>query len=185
MNTGISKSSLLAIALVLAPGAVHAGECPPNGAAPAVPQASAAMPVPVPAFQYNPWADFMRMQMLMDSQFNAMNAVPVMFVPLPALNLPTPASTLQATQDGYRLVLPLPGFKADGIHVRLDGQLLFISAETSSMAKAGDQEAQSRSRRAFAETLTLPGPVQATELKESFENGVLTVTIPSRKGTPG
>ncbi len=185
MNTGISKPSLLTWVLALATGAVHAGECPPSGNAQAMPQASAAMPVPARPFYYNPWgnpwADFARMQALMDRQFNAMNTLPVMFVPLPTLDLPTPVSTLQPTQEGYRLQLPLPGFKAEDIHVRLDGQVLTITAETTNTVKAGEQEAQSRSSRAFAETLTLPGPVKASELKESYENGVLTITLPGRK----
>ena len=180
MQTGISKPSLLAFALALAAGAVHAGECAPPAAATVKPQA-AAMPVPAPAFYYNPWAELMRMQVLLDSQFNAMNALrmPVMS----AAPIAFAVSALQQTQDGYRLEIPLPGFKAEDIQVRLDGQLLAITAETSSTVKVGQQDGQSRS--SFAQTLTLPGPVQASELKQTFENGVLTITLPSRKGAAG
>jgi HSP20 family protein len=193
MKTAISKPSLLAVALALAAGAVLAGECAPSAPATAKPQAAAAMPIPAHAWYYNPWGDLMRMQALLDSQVNAMNALwmPVMldpqtaFAPPSAFTLATPVSALQQTQDGYRLEVPLPGFKAEDIHVRLDGQFLAITAQTSSTVKVGQQEGQSRSSRSFAETLTLPGPVQASELKESFENGVLTITIPSRKGAAG
>ncbi len=191
MKTGVLKPSLLAFALVLAAGAVHAGECTPSASTTVKPQASAAMPVPAHAFYYNPWADLMRMQAVLDSQFDAMNALwmpvmfatPTAFAPAMAFTLPTPVSVLQQTQDGYRLVVPLPGFKAEDIHVHLDGRLLAITAQTSSTVKVGEQDGQSRS--SFATTLTVPGPVQASELKESFENGVLTITLPSRKGAAG
>ena len=184
MQTGISKPSLLVFALVLAAGAVHAGECTPSASAAAKPRA-AAMPVPAHAFYYNPWADLVRMQAVLDSQFNAMNALrmPVMSAAPIAFAFPTRVSALQQTQDGYRLEIPLPGFKAEDIQVRLEGQLLAITAETSSTVKVGQQDGQSRS--SFAETLTLPGPVQASELKQTFENGVLTITLPSRKGAAG
>lgn len=48
MKSEISKPSLLAFALVLAAGAVHAGECAPRADAAA--QASAAMPAPARAW---------------------------------------------------------------------------------------------------------------------------------------
>lgn len=125
------------------------------------------------------------MQAALEHQFDAMNAVPVMFVPPPAFMMSTPVSMLQHTQDGYRLEIPLPGFKAEDIHVRLDGQLLLLSiiAETASTTMVGQQEAQSWSSRAFAKTLTLPDSVKASKLKQSFENGVLILTFPDRKGT--
>jgi HSP20 family molecular chaperone IbpA len=191
MKNGIAKPSLLAFALALAAGAVHAGECTPSASATVKPQASAAMPAPAQAVYYNPWADLMRMQAVLDSQFNAMNALwmpamfapPTAFAPVSAFALPTPVSALQQTRDGYRLEVPLPGFKAEDIHVRLDGQLLAITAQTSSTVKVGRQDGQSRS--SFAETLTLPVPVEAAELKQSYENGVLIITLPSRKGAAG
>jgi HSP20 family protein len=185
----ISQSSLLAISLALAAGAVQAGECTPGADAAATPKSAAAMPAPAHAVYYNPWADLMRMQAAMDSQFNAMNALlqPMLIVPQPNFAMSTPVSALQRTPDGYRLDIPLHGFKAEDIHVRLDGQLLAITAETSSSGtlKVGQQDEQSRSSRSFAETLTLPGPVEASQLQESFKDGVLTLTIPARKNSAG
>jgi len=123
------------------------------------------------------------MQAALEHQFDAMNALPLKFAPPPAFMMPTLVSMLQHTQDGYRLEIPLPGFKAEDIHVRLDGQLLSITAETASTTKVGQQEAQSWSSRAFAKTLTLPDSVKASKLKQSFENGVLILTFPDREGT--
>lgn len=178
MKTGISAPSILALSLALATLGAHAGECPPqNGAAD--------MPAPTQAFYYNPWADFARMQAMLDSPFTGMNPfwMPVMFVPPSTVAMPARTSALEQTKDGYKLAIPLPGFKPEDVHVRLDGQLLSISAQTSSTLKVGQNDEQGTSSRAFAETLTLPGPIKASELKESFKDGVLTITLPGPKGT--
>lgn len=184
MKTAVSQSCLLAFLVAAAAGSAHAADCPDgNAAAPGQQAQSISTPAPVQAFYANPWAELIRMQAAMERQFEAMNALPVLFVPPPAYMMPTPVSTLQSTHDGYRLEIPLPGFKPEDIHVRVDGQLLSITAETAGTSKVGDQDMQSRSSRAFAETLTLPGSVKATKLKQNFENGVLILTIPGDKGT--
>jgi HSP20 family protein len=184
----IPQPSALAFALALATTGAYAGDCPQNGNSPD--KSAAATPTaPVPAqfFYYNPWADLMRMQAMMDHEFNAMNLMPAMFVPSPAYLPAVQASTLQRTSDGYRLDIPLPGYEAKDIKVRLDGEQLTISAETShnGTTKVGQGNEQTMSSGSFAETLTLPGPVEASALKESFEKGVLSITIPARKAAGG
>lgn len=119
----------------------------------------------------------------MERQFEAMNALPAVFVSTPTFMLPTPLSTLQQTQDGYRVEIPLPGFKPEDVHVRLDGKLLSVTAETASTREVGDKGVHRDSSHAFAETLTLPGSVQASKLKQSFENGVLILSIPGNGNT--
>ena len=193
MKSVIAQPSLLALAIALAAGGAQAGECTQRADTAVMPLAAVSAPVQV--IYYNPWGDFLRIQALMDRQINALNALwqpmnldpqAIGLVPLSAMPigaLPLRVSTLQPTADGYRLQLPLPGYKADDIHVRIDGQLLSISAATENTVKVGRQDEQSRS--SFAETLTLPGPVQASEVKQTFENGVLTLTIPSQKSAAG
>jgi HSP20 family molecular chaperone IbpA len=179
MKTIISHSSLLTLLLAVAAGTVHAADCPDRNVAAPVNQAQSMTTVaPTQAIYVNPWAELVRMQAAMERQFDAMNAQPVLFAPPPTFLMPTPVSALQHTQDGYRLEIPLPGFKPEDVHVRLDGQLLTITAETASTSKVGDQDTQSRSSRTFAETLTLPGSIQASKLKQRFENGMLILSIP-------
>jgi HSP20 family molecular chaperone IbpA len=184
MRTLVSKSFLLASLLAATAGSVHAGDCPEQKAAvPATPAQSLPASASAQVFYANPWAELVRMQEAMERQFEAMNALPVLFVPPPTFLMPTAVSALQHTQDGYRIEIPLPGFKPEDVHVRLDGQLLSITAETASTSKVGDQDMQSRSSRSFAETLTLPGSVKATKLKQSFENGVLILTVPGNEAS--
>jgi HSP20 family molecular chaperone IbpA len=185
MKTAISQSCLLAFLLATAAGTVQAGDCPDRDAAAPGNQAhSTSTPIPAQAFYTSPWDELIRMQAALERQFESLNAMPVMFVPTPPfMMMPTSVSALQHTQDGYRLEIPLPGFKPEDIHVRLDGQLLSITAESASTTKVGEQDMQSRSSQTFAETLTLPGLVKASKLKQSFENGVLILTFPGRGGT--
>lgn len=184
MKSAVYRSGLLAFLVAVATGAAHAADCPDNKSADPGHQAQTMSTlVPVHTLYATLPAELIRMQAAMARKFEAMNALPVLFVPPPAFMMPTPVSTLQNTQDGYRLEIPLPGFKPEDIHVRVDGQLLSISAESASTSKVGDQDLQSRSSRAFAEALTLPGAVKATKLKQSFENGVLILTIPRDRGT--
>lgn len=195
MKTGTLKSTL--IALAFAAGSAQADNCPPCAEAPAKAPDSAASAAAEPVFYYNPWADMLRMQAMQNALINSMNPLwrPVMWGPpmMPpamrmmdapiAMPMSMPVSHLQPTAEGYRLELPLPAFKADDIHVRLDGRLLTITAETANTVKVGGGDEQSR--RSFAETLTLPAEVQPSALKQQFENGVLTITLPAAKASGG
>lgn len=180
MTHEILKSSLFAF--TLAAGAVQAAECPPC-AEPAASMPAAAMPPA--AFYYTPWADLIRMRALLNEPFNPMPSLwmPVMLAPPPTLAMPTPVSTLRATGEGYRLDIPLPGFKEEDVKVTVEGRVLSISATTSTTEKVDGREQQSR--RSFAETLTLPVAVQPGELRQHYENGVLTLTLPAAKPANG
>lgn len=184
MKTAVLKSSLFAF--FLAAGAAHAADCPPGADAPAMPQAAATQPtLAQQALYQQQWAELMRLRALLGNPFMPMNPhwMPVLFAPPPAPVMPAPISTLQATEQGFRLEVPLPGFKAEDIQVRVEGALLAIAARTSSATNTEGGEAQSR--RGFAQTLTLPAQVEAAELKQRFENGVLILTLPVRKTPAG
>ncbi len=165
-------STLLLISLALAAGSSQASECTAATTA-ALPRA--VMPVPIFAF-HNPWADFNGLQAMMDRQMNALGAFmqPVML--MPPMPMPMRVSNLQQTSDGYRLDIPLPGYKPEDIRVRLEGQWLSIAAQSANTLKVAGQTEQS----SFAESLALPGPVDAASLRQSYKDGMLTVIIPKR-----
>ena len=185
MKPAILKPSLLALAFALPVASSQAEDCTAKQAA--KPEAAANGDI----VYFSPLVDLMRIQAAMEREFNALNTslwMPVLFAQPTAFALPAVrSSSLRHTPEGYQLELKLPGFKAEDIHVSLDGQLLTVSAQTSShdAVKVGQQSEQSLSSRSYAETLTLPGPVQASGLKESYKDGVLTITVPSSKGAGG
>jgi HSP20 family protein len=194
MNLAILKPSLLAVALAAFAGGAFAKDCPADPGIRAHTRASAAMPDPATGnvTYIDPFADMARMQASMARELNAFNAMNelwmrVMMAPPVDWAIPTQASSLQRTKDGYQLQVRVPGFKPEDIHVQLNGQLLTISAQDSTKEtyKVGNQPEQTMSARSFVQVLTLPGPVEATGFKQNVQNGVLTITIPSTKAAPG
>jgi len=184
MKKMILKPSLLALSLILSATCAYAGASPGQ---PATWYAASAVGRDV----YNPWLDFIHMQAAMNSEFNALAQpfwMPVLSIPPAAFMAPViQDNTLKRTDEGYQLEFRMPRYKPEDIHVRLDGRQLTVSAESSTegMIKVGQQSEQSQSSRTFAETLTLPGAVQASGLKESYKDGVLTVIVPSAQDTRG
>lgn len=182
MKMAILTPSLLALSLALPAASSLAGECT------AAPGAAASASNPV----YDPSPEVMRMQAALVREFDALASspvwLPIMYVPATAVTPPVlQGGDLQRTAEGYQLEFKLPGYRPENVHVHLDGHVLTVSAESSSRGtvQVGQQPEQSLTRSAFAQTLTLPGAVQASGLRESFQNGVLTIRIPAVKTSAG
>ena len=87
--------------------------------------------------------------------------------------------SLQSQPGEYvvRAKLP-PGVGAKQVKVRLAGRQLSLSTQVSGRIRGhGDHAAQSYSD-AYVESFTLPGPVVASSMKQQFQGGLLTITIP-------
>ena len=88
-----------------------------------------------------------------------------------------------AETDGEVVVVAdVPGFDPDDIDVSVTDRKLRISAEHSEEQE--DEEGtkyyrRERSRRAVSRTVALPADVEEHEADASYENGVLTVTLPT------
>lgn len=194
MNFAFFKPSLLALALAAVAGGAFAKECTSDAGNHANTQAAAPITYPVlgDIVYVDPLANLARMQAAMEREFGAMNAMNALWMPETmaqplTFTMPVQASTLQRTKDGYQIQVRVPGFNPDDVHVRLDGQLLTIYAQESNKGtrKVGNVPEESMSSRSFVQTLSLPGPVNATGFKQSVQNGILTITIPSERGTAG
>ncbi len=194
MKTVSMQASLLAFGLAANAGGALAQDCPSDPGNRASTPATAAMPYrTMENFVYaDPLADLLRVQAAMAREFNAINALnamwmPVMLAPPVNFSLPAQAAALQRTKDGYQLQVKVPGFKPEDIHVQLNGQVLSVSAQDSSRetSKVGNGPVQTLSTRSFVQMLTLPESVETTGLKQSVQNGILTITIPDAQGAPG
>jgi HSP20 family protein len=89
--------------------------------------------------------------------------------------------------DSYEVHAELPGAKKDDIDVEIDGACVSISAKTESHAeqKQGERVIYSeRSHESFARSFELPQPVESEAASATFDNGVLTLTLPKKKGAP-
>jgi HSP20 family protein len=91
-----------------------------------------------------------------------------------------PAMDLAETADAYVLRADLPGVSPDDVAIELEHRVLTVSGE-----RRGEETAEGtgwrrveRSFGSFKRQLTLPQGIDGEAIVASFDNGVLTVTIP-------
>jgi HSP20 family molecular chaperone IbpA len=191
MKSILLRPSLLAFALAAIAGGALAQDCTSEPGVHANTQAAASLPYTATGniLYINPFADLSRMQAAMNHQFDVLNAMWVPVLMSPPLNFAVPtqasaeASALHRTENGYQLQIKLPGFRPEDIHLQVDGRLLNITAQdsTKGTSKVGLGSDQFMRTRSFSETLTLPESVEASGMKQSVQNGILTITLPGNR----
>jgi HSP20 family protein len=74
----------------------------------------------------------------------------------------------------------IPGLKPDEVDISITGDTLTIKGEHKEEKEAKEQDYLYRERRygAFSRSLTIPVPVKTDKAEATFENGVLTLTLP-------
>jgi len=87
---------------------------------------------------------------------------------------------VREVEGGYQIQASVPGFKPDEVDVTLSDGLLRIQAQHTEEKR---QEEGGYLRREVAygnyqRTIQLPGDIKAESISASFENGILTVTVP-------
>ncbi|WP_058994133.1 Hsp20/alpha crystallin family protein [Haloarcula sp. CBA1127] len=80
------------------------------------------------------------------------------------------------TDDGYVVMVDLPGFERDDLSVRFEDGVLSIQGETTVATETSDG-ARRHSRR-VAERVAVPQPVVDDDITATYHNGVLEVTLP-------
>ena len=95
-------------------------------------------------------------------------------------DIAAPRMDISETENEIKICAELPGVDEKDVEVTLDGDLLTIRGE-----KKVDIDEQrenyhvvERSRGSFARSIRLPEGMKAEEANASFQNGVLTVTLP-------
>jgi HSP20 family protein len=72
----------------------------------------------------------------------------------------------------------VPGLKPDDVTVTLENDILYIGGEVKAPMENMDYIFQERPYGKFNRTLTINVPVDVDKVEASFENGVLTITLP-------
>ena len=91
-----------------------------------------------------------------------------------------PHMDVSETEKELRVCAELPGVSEKDVDVRLEDDVLVIRAEKK-FERKDEKESyhfMERSYGTFQRALRLPGPVEPEQVQASFENGVLTVTVP-------
>jgi len=82
----------------------------------------------------------------------------------------------------YTVTTELPGVEANNIHVNLEGDYLVIEGEIpeQKVKTKEDQRTLVQERRygKLSRTIRLPQPVDSSKTEATYENGVLTLTLP-------
>ena len=90
-------------------------------------------------------------------------------------------------KDSYEVDVDLPGFKKDQIRVELENGYLTISAEKG-LDKDEDKEGRYIRRERFSgscrRTFYVGENVEQSDIKASFKQGILRLTIPKKEEKP-
>jgi HSP20 family protein len=91
-----------------------------------------------------------------------------------------PPVDIRESGDALMLSVDLPGVKKEDVQITLENNVLTVGGERK-FEKDVEEENYHRIERAygsFARSFTVPGNLRHDQIQASFENGVLTVTLP-------
>ena len=96
---------------------------------------------------------------------------------------------IKETDDGYELIVDLPGFKKDEIKVSLEDGYLTIEAakgldEDEQEKKSGKYIRKERYSGSCSRSFYVGHAVTQDDVKAKFENGVLTLEVPKKEEAP-
>lgn len=138
--------------------------------------------------RWNPWQELFSLHDQMDQLFN--EAFGGLAGPRSggggekAMTLPI---DIRQTGEAFVLEASVPGFKPEDVEVTVDQNVLTIQGTQTQEAEEQKGGWVRRERRtgSFHRQVVLPAEVRADEITASFENGVLTVTVPrAQKAQP-
>ena len=91
---------------------------------------------------------------------------------------------VKETEGGYELDVDLPGFKKDEIRLELSHGYLTISTENSLEKKEEGENGKMLRRERFSGAMSrsfyVGGNLTEEDIKASYENGVLHLTVPKK-----
>jgi HSP20 family protein len=96
---------------------------------------------------------------------------------LPTYPLPL---DVREVENGYEIHAQVPGFKPEEVDVTFSEGVLGIQAQHSEQSeeKSGGWLRREVAYGNYQRSIQLPGDVKEEDISASFENGILTVTVP-------
>ena len=95
-----------------------------------------------------------------------------------------PPVNIKETEQEFTLELIAPGLKKEDFNIELDNDLLTVSSEIKS--EKTEQEEGKFTRREFSfssfkRSFSLPETVKEEGINASYQNGILTITLPKKE----
>lgn len=109
--------------------------------------------------------------------------------PLHGEPLPSPGQIkMDIKENGsvYTVSAEIPGVRKEDIHVTIEGGMVTVRAEVKQEDSQTEDDRLLRSERYFGSVsrgISLPQDVDQAQAKAKYDNGVLTLTLPKRKGS--
>ena len=88
---------------------------------------------------------------------------------------------LQDEKDRYVIRAYLPGRDVQKIDVKVVDQVLTVEAKAEQREKRGTGSIETFTMSGYAQSLTLPGPVQSDKMEVERKEGLLVITLPKKK----
>lgn len=97
----------------------------------------------------------------------------------------TPPVDIFETKDTLVLKAELPGLREDQVQLRIENGILSLEGERKFEKETGEENYHrvERSYGRFVRTFSLPTSVDPDKAAATFENGILTVSLPKREET--
>ena len=90
----------------------------------------------------------------------------------------TPALDVYDDAEKVTVQLELAGVKKEDFDISLQDDVLTISGERKSEKREGESSRRERASGAFRRSVTLLGPFKSAEVKATYQDGILSVTLP-------
>ena len=125
--------------------------------------------------RWNPWSELFDLHSQMDSLFG--QVLDGGRTVAPTAGLPV---DIRQSDEGFTIEASVPGFRPEDVEVSVDNAVLTIRGEHREDAERGKGEYVRRERRlaSFSRQIGLPQDVRTDAISATFENGVLTVSLP-------
>ena len=93
-----------------------------------------------------------------------------------------PAADIVEHDKAVEIRLDMPGVAPEAIEVKLEGEVLTVSAEKKDEKKTESKGwiRQERAWGKFTRSFTLPTTIDASKPEATYKNGVLVVTLPKK-----
>lgn len=96
-----------------------------------------------------------------------------------------PALELKQNDKEYNVKVQLPGVNKEDIHVDLNNDYLTLTAEIKEEKESKDKENEKTHTSEFrygkyCRTVSFDNPIKTDESNASYQNGVLTITLPKQ-----
>ncbi len=94
-----------------------------------------------------------------------------------------PPADIRETEKAVELHVDMPGVDPNAIEIKLDGNLLTISASREALRdeKEGEWVRQERAWGLFGRTFTVPETIDGSKPDATYKHGVLTVVLPKKE----